>query len=103
VKIEILYFEGCPNHRAVEDLVQDVLSELGHTAELKRTAIPDEVTAAAMRFLGSPTIRIDGIDLEPDSDTGRYGLQCRVYSTPSGLSGIPPREVLRARIQVGHP
>ena len=101
MKIEILYFEECPHHHAAEELIRNVLSELGKAAQLTRIAIPDEGTAVAERFPGSPTIRIDGVDIEPIADTGQYGLRCRVYSTPTGLSGTPARQILRAKIQAG--
>jgi glutaredoxin len=103
VRIEILYFEGCPHHEAAEELVRDALSELGMEAELVRIAVTDERAAVKARFRGSPTIRINGNDIEPDVDTGPYGLRCRVYSGPFGLSGIPARDVVLAKLAAGGP
>ncbi|MBL7492788.1 hypothetical protein I6A62_32855 [Frankia sp. AgW1.1] len=53
--------------------------------------IDDDRTAQTEKFLGSPTLRINGRDVDPTAEraTG-YGLQCRVYRTADGLQGSPP-------------
>ncbi len=60
--------------------------------------VEDADAAEAARFLGSPTIRIDGVDVEPvTSQRTDYGLKCRLFATPDGLRGMPADEwVLRA-------
>ena len=60
--------------------------------------VEDADAAEAERFLGSPTIRVDGEDVEPSaSERTDYGLECRLYETPDGLRGVPADEwVLRA-------
>ena len=95
MKIELLYFEGCPHRYEAETLVRDALADLGKEAHIELIAVPDDATALTLRFLGSPTIRIDGKDVEPDADTGQYGLRCRLYSTRTGVSGIPDKEMIR--------
>ena len=61
--------------------------------------------AAEERFLGSPSVRVDGVDVDPGA-AGRddFGLKCRLYSTGAGLQGTPPDEwVLEAlRGATGH-
>ena len=55
--------------------------------------VSDDEDARRERFLGSPTIRIHGRDIEPGAAHRRdYGLKCRIYQTPHGLSGIPPEQ-----------
>lgn len=57
--------------------------------------VPDDEQAQRERFLGSPTIRVDGRDIEPGAAARTdYGLKCRIYQTPAGLSGLPPDEWL---------
>ena len=52
--------------------------------------VPDAEAAAALRFIGSPTVRVDGHDIEPGADTrDGFVLACRVYKTDSGYSGQP--------------
>jgi hypothetical protein len=48
-----------------------------------------------IRFIGSPTILLDGRDPFDGTDSGPFGLTCRVYSTPEGLVGSPTPEQLR--------
>jgi hypothetical protein len=49
----------------------------------------------------SPTIRVDGRDVDPDADRRRdYGLSCRLYAGPAGVSGAPPDEWVRALLRV---
>jgi hypothetical protein len=91
VKIELLFFEGCPNHRPAGDLVHSVLAELGLTADVNAIEVvtPEDVTR--LRFLGSPTIRVDGQDIEEARRNDRnFAMSCRRY----GDAGLPPRELL---------
>jgi hypothetical protein len=98
VKVELLYFSGCPHHRPARDLIDATLSELGVEAEIEEIDVQDEADAAQRRFLGSPSIRVDGRDIEPgaESRTG-YAISCRMYRG----SGIPPRELLLASLSSG--
>lgn len=95
MKIEILYFEGCPNHKPASERVLRVIREEGISANVTEIEVPDEAAAKQFAFLGSPTIRIDGMDIEPASRNARGGsLACRCY--PGGLPSI---EMIRAAIQ----
>lgn len=99
--IEVLYFEGCPNHEALLPHLRALLAEYDISAPVTSIRIEHDDDAQAHRFLGSPTVRIDGRDVEPaaaerqfldaqDVDSGGpYGLQCRLYSTPDGITGTP--------------
>lgn len=91
MKIELLWFEGCPNHHAASELLQQVMSANGITERVMSIEVPDLETGERVRFPGSPTIRINGIDIDPDyEDTGDYTPRCRVYLTEAGLKGVPP-------------
>jgi len=99
MKIEILYFKDCPNQEAADIRIRMVLAELGQVCEVVLVEVPDDATAERLRFPGSPTIRVDGKDVVPEETTGLYGLSCRVYSTPSGVSGVPEIEAIRRAVQ----
>ncbi|WP_319463465.1 hypothetical protein [Micromonospora sp. RTP1Z1] len=91
--IEILYFDGCPNHRGLEDRIRALLAEAGVEMPISLRRIDSDDQAAEERFLGSPTIRVNGVDVDPASDArDGYGLMCRVYATDDGLRGTPPDE-----------
>jgi hypothetical protein len=98
--VEILYFDGCPNHQETRELVERVSDELGLRPELRLVDVEDEDAARRLRFLGSPTVRVDGRDVEPHADErGDYALACRVYRTESGLAGQPDEAWVRAALQ----
>lgn len=92
MKIELLWFEDCPNHDPAEGMLREVLSEQGVSDEIHRVEVPDIETGIKVKFPGSPTIRIDGNDIDPDyEDTGDYTPRCRVFMTSDGLRGLPER------------
>ena len=95
--VEILTFEGCPHAEPAIALVERVLGASGIDATLRRVDIPDPEAAAAHRFLGSPTIRVNGRDIEPGVSVERatYVLSCRIYRTESGMKGEPDERWLR--------
>ena len=98
MKIEILYFDGCPNRAPTVDLARDVITELGLDVEIQEVAIRNESDAERMRFIGSPSVRVDGADIEPGADAkGQFGLGCRMY----GSSGIPPVTLMLDAIRQG--
>jgi hypothetical protein len=94
--VEVLSFDGCPNHVEVLALVRRLSDELGLDPELRLVDVPDPAAAERERFLGSPTIRVDGRDVEPGADErSEFVLSCRVYRTESGLAGQPREDWVR--------
>lgn len=88
MQIDVLYFAGCPNHGPSVDLVREVIRDLGLQLPVHEIEVPDSEAATRLGFLGSPTIRVDGRDIEPNAEVRTdYAMNCRVY----GHSGIPPR------------
>ena len=65
MKVEILYFSGCPNYHPAVARLSDILRQEAASAELVEVEIKDADTAQVMGFLGSPSIRINGRDVEP--------------------------------------
>jgi hypothetical protein len=95
-RVEILYFEGCPNHEPARALVERVAAELRVEPAIELVEVVDPDAAAALRFLGSPTIRVDGRDVEPGADAQHeFALACRVYRTEPGLAGQPDEAWIR--------
>ena len=94
--VEVLTFEGCPHAEPALELVRRVIAESGGGATVRRVDGPDAAAAAAQRFLGSPTIRVDGRDIEPGvAERDQYVLSCRIYRTASGIGGKPDAQWLR--------
>lgn len=90
MKVEALYFDGCPNHELLLVRLRELLASAGVVADIELVAVEDSDRAERERFLGSPTVRIDGEDVEPGAHKrGDFGLKCRLYATCDGLVGIP--------------
>jgi hypothetical protein len=99
MKVELLYFDGCPNHEALLPRLRALLAREGSPAEIGLRRITDDVAAQRERFLGSPTVRVEGRDVEPNAERRTdYGMKCRLYRTTTGLSGQPPEDWLRAAL-----
>jgi hypothetical protein len=95
-RVEILYFHGCPNHEPTRALVERVARELQHDPEIDLVEVVDADAAAELRFLGSPTVRVDGRDVEPRAEERQeFVLSCRVYRTERGLAGQPDEAWIR--------
>ncbi len=78
------------------ELVARLSRELGLEPDLRLVNVPDNETARRLRFLGSPTIRVGGRDVDPDTaQRGNYGLSCRVFRTESGIVGQPEEKWVR--------
>ena len=91
--LELLYFDGCPNHQALLPHLEQLLRGAEISAEITLRRIEDDNAAQHERFLGSPTVRVDGRDVEPGAEERHdFGLKCRLYRTPAGLRGTPPDE-----------
>lgn len=97
--VELLYFDGCPNYERYLPRLRQLVQKAGSDARVELRRIESEADAVAARFLGSPSVRVDGRDVEPNAEQRtEYGLQCRIYSAPSGWSGAPPDDWILAAI-----
>ena len=97
--VEILYIDGCPNSGPARELVERVAAEIGVQPEIELVEVDDAAAAAGLRFLGSPTVRVDGRDVEPGAEERRGAvLSCRVYRTERGVSGRPDEGWIRSAL-----
>ena len=96
-RVAILYFKGCPNHEPARALVERVAAELQLDPAIEFVEVVDPEAASKLRFLGSPTIRVDGRDVEPGAEERQeFVFSCRVYRTEQGLAGRPDEAWIRA-------
>jgi hypothetical protein len=95
MKVELFYWEGCPSHPEALELLEAVLAERGLDTPVELRRVETDEEAQALRFPGSPTIRVDGRDVDPAGAASRPALNCRIYYLPDGrVSPIPSREQL---------
>lgn len=94
--IEVLYFEGCPNHERAVALVKRALAAEHITAPIQLRRVETDEEAHRYGFYGSPTIRINGEDIASPPAGATPGLACRVYRLPDGhLAPVPAYEAIR--------
>jgi hypothetical protein len=96
--VELLYVQDCPSHDGLLRTVQRLADEAGAQVRQRRIETQDE--AVRERFLGSPTVRVNGTDVDPSAgERTDYGLGCRIYRLPGrGLSADPPQEWIQAAL-----
>lgn len=100
MKVELLYFEGCPSAEAAGRNLREALGVEGLEEEVAPVRVETDEEAQRLRFPGSPTIRLGGEDAFPAAEEREvWALGCRTYHTPEGLRGSPTVEMLRASIQ----
>jgi hypothetical protein len=100
MKVEIFYFSGCPNHVPAVDRVREVLAQEGTPAEMIEVEVKDAATAQQVGFLGSPSIRVNGQDVEPAVRGARaFGMMCRTYIDGGQRAGVPPPDWIRAALR----
>jgi hypothetical protein len=97
MKIEVLYVPNCPNHVLALERLREILSAERFEKSVTEVLVKDTEAAQSLKFPGSPTIRVNGNDVEPqDEKVAAFGLMCRLYS---GGSGVPSRKKLREAIE----
>ena len=101
LRVELLWFEDCPNHAAARGLLSDALGELAPGTMIDDIDATDPAVALLHQFPGSPTIRINGGDVDPAfRDPGDYTPRCRLYWTSDGPRGLPERAWIDAALRV---
>jgi hypothetical protein len=95
-RVEILHFQGCPNLDPARELVERIARELHLEPSIELIDVADAEAATRLRFLGSPTVRVNGRDVEPGAD-GRtdFALACRVFGTDRGTARQPDARWIR--------
>jgi hypothetical protein len=98
--IELVYFDGCPNHEELLPRLREIVADSDTPDQLELRRIGDDEAARRDRFLGSPTVRVDGHDVEPGAERRTdFGMKCRLYRTAAGLTGQPDEQWIRAALQ----
>ena len=100
MEIEVLYFDGCPTWQATVSDLKEVLAELGLNEEVRLVRVESREKAERLRFLGSPTVRVNGNDVESSIPSEGFGMECRLYWVDGKPTASPPKQWIRDAIGV---
>jgi hypothetical protein len=94
--VELLYWEGCPSHPEALELLREIAPDI----DVELREVTTQAEAEELGFPGSPTIRVEGRDIDPaGAALARPALTCRIYHLPDGrISPVPSREQLEAAL-----
>jgi copper chaperone CopZ len=96
MRVQVLYFRGCPNHERTAELVREVALEVGLSIDVEEVEVTTAEDAARLHFLGSPSVHVNGVDIEPSARSSTaYAFACRPYNG----QGVPPRNLLLAALK----
>ncbi len=99
MRVSFLYFEDCPSHEQALERLRAVMEQEDVEAGIEVIEVVSEEQARELRFLGSPSIRINGEDIEP-VESDRYALTCRAYRREDGrVSPLPPEAAIRRALR----
>lgn len=96
MKVELLYFEGCPSYERLLPRLRALVAAVDPGGEVALRRVESIEDAERERFLGSPTVRIDGVDVDLES-AGRedFGVKCRLYRWNGESSPLPREQWIR--------
>lgn len=100
MKIEFLYFEGCPSYQTALKYLEEIIKEEKLDVRVEMVKIESDEETQKNRFLGSPTIRVNGLDIEPSAqERGSFSMCCRLYLETGKITGWPSKELIRYAIE----
>ena len=99
MRVSFLYYEDCPSHDLALERLREVMAEEGISSEVEIVKVETEEQACRLGFVGSPTIRVDGRDMDPPSNP-RFALTCRVYRLEDDrISPLPSKDMIRRTLR----
>jgi hypothetical protein len=97
MEVELFFWRGCPSYPEAQRMLEDALAGRGVHVQLRE--VTTDAQAAELAFPGSPTIRVDGRDIDPTGADAPPSLSCRIYHLPDGrVSPLPAPEQLEAAL-----
>jgi hypothetical protein len=97
-RVDVLFFAGCLNIERALAHAREAAERVGDT-DIRVVHVDDDDDALRLAFLGSPTVRVDGRDVDEASlDRTDFGMQCRLYTVGDRVEGAPPVEWIVAAL-----
>ena len=101
MNIELLYIDDCINWQHAKRELEEVLVELGIQEEVRMVRVTSNEEAQRLSFSGSPTVRVNGLDVDPEAPSEGFNVECRIYWVGGRPVGRPPREWLARALAPG--
>ncbi len=98
MRIEVLYVLDCPHYSAAMAELKSVLAAERIFAPITEVLVANPRMAEALRFRGSPTIRINGRDIAGESEMQHFAVSCRLYPGEK-RPGVPPAEMIHRAVR----
>ena len=99
LEVRFLYYEGCSSHEEALERLRQVLEQEGIQANIEVVKVETEKQAKQLGFPGSPTILVNGHDIDPPSKP-QYALTCRAYKLEDGrISPLPSVSIIRRGVR----
>jgi hypothetical protein len=99
MRIQVFISPSCSHAEATMAMVKEYLAESGVEAEVEEVVTANFEDAKNVRSLGSPTVRIDGVDIEyGTNEPQEFTSECRYYNTTEGWTPVPPRHLILGAI-----
>ncbi len=100
MKIELLYFDGCPSYQTALKYLEEVIMEGKLDVHVEMVKIESDEDVLKSRFLGSPSVRVNGLDIEPSArERGNFSMCCRLYPEAGKMVGWPSKDLIRHAIE----
>ncbi len=99
-RISILFIKGCPGYISAAKYIKDIIADEAIDAEITLIEIDNDEDARQLHFIGSPTVRVNGMDVEKGfSYTKDYGVRSRIYNIEGNPSDCPSKSMIRSAIR----
>ena len=99
LRVTFQYIDDCPSHEQALARLRKVLDEEAVNVEIDIIKVESDEQAKHLRFVGSPTILLNDVDIDPQTNN-HYGLACRAYQLEDGrISPLPSEQMIRRAIR----
>jgi hypothetical protein len=100
MRVGFLFYEDCPSHELALERLREVLAEEGIDTDVEVVEVKSEGQAQELHFVGSPTILVNGRDIDPPPPGSHYALTCRAYRLEEDgrISPLPSRDMIRRAV-----
>jgi len=100
VKITLMLTENCSHHDQARAVLNEAIAETGVDAEIEETQVRTDEEAHNAGVIGSPTIRVEGLDVEHgDREPPETSPNCRYYNSPTGWLPVPDKGMIVRSIE----